>query len=205
VDAFRADPVANALRSPSGRIEITSETIERFGYDDCPAHPVWLEPAEWLGSRTAAQFPIHLLSNQPSVRLHSQLDNSAVSRSAKVGGRECLYLHAQDAAARGLQNTDVVRVFNSRGAFLASLQIVDTILPGVAQIATGAWYDPEEPGVPGSLDKHGNPNVVTLDKGTSRLGQSSTAQTVLVEIEKYTGDARVTAFDVPPGASRYEP
>jgi biotin/methionine sulfoxide reductase len=201
---FRADPVAHALKTPSGRIEITSETIERFGYADCPAHPSWLEPVEWLGAEAASRFPIHLLSNQSSVRLHSQLDHSDVSRGAKMAGREVLTMNEADAQARGLVTGEVVRVFNSRGAFLAAVRVAQTIAPGVAQIATGAWYDPQEPGVPGSLEKHGNPNVVTIDKGTSRLAQSSTAQSVLVQIEKYTGNARVTAFDSPLGASAFD-
>jgi biotin/methionine sulfoxide reductase len=47
------------------------------------------------------------------------------------------------------------------------------------------------------LEKHGNPNVVTGDKGTSRLGQSSVAQTVLVEVERCIDPPPVTAFDKP--------
>ena len=41
-------PTATPLRTPSGKVEIFSETIDGFGYDDCPGHPAWLEPAEWL-------------------------------------------------------------------------------------------------------------------------------------------------------------
>ena len=89
-------------------------------------------------------------------------------------------------------------MFNDRGAFIAAVRIVDHLRAGVGQIATGAWYDPEQPGQPGSLEKHGNPNVVTSDKGTSRLAQSSAAQTVLVEIEKCDGAPPVTAFEKPP-------
>ena len=48
--AFREDPVGSALKTPSGRIELYSETIEGFGYPDCPPYPSWLEPAEWLGA-----------------------------------------------------------------------------------------------------------------------------------------------------------
>jgi biotin/methionine sulfoxide reductase len=55
------------------------------------------------------------------------------------------------------------------------------------QLSTGSWYDPLEPGVVGSLDMHGNPNVLTMDKGTSKLAQSSSAQTALVEIELFEG------------------
>ena len=201
--AFRSDPDANPLKTASGKIEIFSEKIAGYGYDDCPGHPMWLEPAEWLGSRLTAEYPLHLLSNQPAVRLHSQLDHSKVSRASKVNGREVLRMHGADARTRQLRDGDTVRVFNQRGAFLAALQTVDDLLPGVCQIATGAWYDPEQPGVAGALEKHGNPNVVTDDKGTSRLSQSSVAQTALVQIEKYSGDAVVTAFDCPPGATPF--
>ena len=48
---FRADPVANALKTPSGKIEIYSETIAKLGYEDTPPHPKWLEPFEWLGQK----------------------------------------------------------------------------------------------------------------------------------------------------------
>ena len=49
--ALRADPAGAPLPTPSGRIELASATIAGFGYDDCPGHPAWMEPAEWLGSR----------------------------------------------------------------------------------------------------------------------------------------------------------
>jgi len=202
--AFRRDPDASRLSTPSGKIEIFSETIARFKYDDCPPHPSWLEPAEWLGSDRVAKFPLHLLSNQPSVRLHSQLDPSRLSRASKISGREPLRMSPVDAESRGLRLGDTVRVFNDRGSFVAAVQIVDYLTSGVIQIATGAWFDPAEPGTPGSLEKHGNPNVVTDDKGTSRLGQSSVAQTTLVEVERITAPPDLTAFDWPPIALKHD-
>jgi biotin/methionine sulfoxide reductase len=195
--AFRSDPETNRLRTESGKIEISSAVIGTFNYDDCPSHPTWIEPAEWLGSEEAGRYPIHLLSNQPTARLHSQMDMSSVSLSSKLNGREPLRLCAEDAKARDLVEGDLVRVFNERGAFIAAVTIVDHLRPGVAQIATGAWYDPEEPGRAGSLEKHGNPNVVTNDKGTSRLAQAPAAQTVLVEIEKCFAAPPVTAGELP--------
>ena len=195
--AFRNDPERNRLPTRSGKIEILSETIRSFHYDDCPPHPMWLEPAEWLGGETVVRYPLHLLSNQPSARLHSQLDPAPASRASKIGGREPVHMSTQDAVARNLKNGDVVRVFNDRGAFLAAVNVVDGLRSGVVQVATGAWYDPAEAGMSGSLEKHGNPNVVTSDKGTSRLGQSPAAQTVLVEIELCPNPPSITAFDQP--------
>ncbi|HEU5276176.1 MAG TPA: molybdopterin-dependent oxidoreductase, partial [Xanthobacteraceae bacterium] len=72
---FRADPEAHRLATPTGRIELYSERIAAFGYDDCPPHPAWLEPAEWLGGAGGRGFPLHLVSSQPRSRLHSQMDS----------------------------------------------------------------------------------------------------------------------------------
>lgn len=185
IAAFRRDPEAHPLPTPSGRIEIASATIAAFGYDDCPGHPTWLPPREWLGSPDASRFPIQLVANQPATRLHSQLDFGETSMAAKITGREPLRLHPVDAAARGIVTGDIVRVFNERGAFLAAAVVSDAVRPGVAQVATGAWFDPDDPAKPIALCVHGNPNVVTRDAGTSRLAQGSTGQLTLVEIERF--------------------
>ncbi|MEI9804733.1 MAG: molybdopterin dinucleotide binding domain-containing protein [Pseudolabrys sp.] len=168
---FRADPVAQVLKTPSGKIEIFSEKIAGFGYDDCPGHPAWLEPIEWLGAASAKDYPLHLISNQPSTKLHSQYDMGSHSQAAKINHREPVRLHPADAARRNIKAGDIVRLFNARGECLASAVLSDAVRPGVVQISTGAWYDPEKPGKR-SLDKHGNPNVLTPDRGTSKLAQA---------------------------------
>lgn len=195
--AFRDDPEAHPLETPSGKIEIFSETVHGFGYEDCPGHPVWREPIEWLGN-AGADAPLHLISNQPNRKLHSQLDHGAYSRAGKIHGREPVVLHPDDAAARGVVSGDILRVFNSRGACLGGAVISDEVMPGVVQMSTGAWYDPQDPAQPGSLCKHGNPNVLTPDKGTSSLGQGPIAHSCLVQIERFEGmPPPVTAFDPP--------
>jgi biotin/methionine sulfoxide reductase len=199
LSGFRDNPENHPLRTPSGRIEIFSETIAGFAYDDCPGHPVWLEPLEWLGSEKTAQYPLHLISNQPKTRLHSQLDNGSVSRASKIQGREPMLINPQDAAARAIEDGSVVRVFNDRGACFAGVTISAAIQPGVVALATGAWYDPLEPGVIGTLDKHGNANVLTPDKGTSKLAQAPIAHSTLVEVERFDGELpSVTVFTAPP-------
>ena len=195
---FRRDPKAHPLNTPSGRIEIFSSTIAGFGYDDCPGHATWLEPSEWLGSAKAARHPLHLISNQPGPRLHGQLDPAPVSMAQKVGGREPLWINPTDAGRRGIGEGDVLRVYNDRGACLAGAHVTDAVRPGVVQLATGAWYDPEVPGVIGTLEKHGNPNVLTLDKGTSKLAQAPAAHSLLVEVERWDNPAPAVTAHVPP-------
>ncbi|WP_067681026.1 molybdopterin guanine dinucleotide-containing S/N-oxide reductase [Nocardia miyunensis] len=193
---FRSDPEAHPLSTPSGRIEIFSETIEGFGYADCPGHPVWIEPEEWLGSIAAQRFPLQLVANQPRTKLHSQLDVGAHSQSVKVAGREPVRLHPDEAAARGLAAGDVVRIFNDRGSCLAGLVVSDAVEPGIAQLSTGAWYDPD-PADP-SFCRHGNPNVLTADRPSSMLSQGCTGQLSLVEIEPYRESLPELSVSVPP-------
>ena len=186
------------LDTPSGRIELFSERVAGFGYEDCPGYPAWLPPKEWLGAEQARRWPLHLISNQPAWRLHSQLDHGRVAQGNKVAGREPVRLHPDDAAARGIRGGDVVRIFNDRGSVLAGAVLSSDVMRGVVQLATGAWYDPVDPHAVGSMDKHGNPNVLTGDRGTSRLGQGPSPLSALVEVERHGGSVpAVTAFDPP--------
>ncbi|MEB8388090.1 molybdopterin guanine dinucleotide-containing S/N-oxide reductase [Rhodobacteraceae bacterium KMM 6894] len=180
MEAFRADPDAHPLATPSGKIEIFSQTIDGFGYDDCPGHPVWLNPVEWLGQ--GAEGQLHMISNQPRNKLHSQLDHGSVSIADRPKGVEPMVMHPDDAAARGLTEGQIVRIHNARGACLAELHVSDAIRPGVIQIATGAWLQAD-----GDLCRHGNPNVLTLDKGTSRLAQGPIAHSCLVDVAAWDG------------------
>jgi biotin/methionine sulfoxide reductase len=66
-------------------------------------------------------------------------------------------------------------------------------MPGVARLATGAWFDPGP-----ELERHGNPNVLTLDRGASGLSQGCVAQTCLIEARRFRGKPpRLTVFDPP--------
>jgi len=193
---FRADPEGHPLTTPTGKIEIFSETIGSYRYPDCPGHPVWREPDEWLGSPAAERFGLQLVANQPRSRLHSQLDVGAHSQSVKIAGREPVRLHPADAAVRSLRDGDLVRIFNDRGACLAGLAVDEAVRPGVAQLSTGAWYDPD-PANP-AFCRHGNPNVLTADRPSSTLSQGCTGQLALVEIEPYRGTPPELSVTRPP-------
>jgi biotin/methionine sulfoxide reductase len=194
---FRADPDQHRLRTPSGKIELYSEKIAAFGYDDCPPHPTWIEPWEWLGGRDAKTYPLHLVSSQPRDRLHSQMDCGPVSAGGKIAGRQAITIHPADAKARGINAGDVVRVHNARGSCLAGAVISDTVSAGIVNLSCGAWYDPADGGEQ-ALCLHGNANVLTRDQGTSKLGQGPSSATALVEVERYAESLRpVAAFDPP--------
>ena len=73
-----------------------------------------------------------------------------------------------------------------------------TLMPGVLQLSTGAWYDPRPGGGDRPLCVHGNPNVLTRDIGRSRLAQGCCGQVSVVACEKYPGELPpIRAFDPP--------
>jgi biotin/methionine sulfoxide reductase len=104
-------------------------------------------------------------------------------------------LNAVDAAARGIADGDIVEIFNDRGRCLAGAIVCNDVMPCVARLNTGAWFDPcPEMG----LERHGNPNVLTQDMPASGLSQGSTAQTCLVDVKRFEGGLPpVRAFDLP--------
>lgn len=195
--AFRQNPDHAPLKTPSGRIEITSSTIAAFeGTHRIFPHPAWYEPVEWLGG-AGPQFKFHLISGQPADKLHSQLDHGQVSRAAKVKGRTPLHIHPEDAAGLGLSEGDCLRVYNLRGACLATAVLNPDMRRNVVQMSTGAWLDavPQDDGT--LLCRHGNPNMVTRDCGTSQLAQGPVAHSCLVAVEPYTTATSIEAF-LPP-------
>ncbi|MEH6521890.1 molybdopterin-dependent oxidoreductase [Sulfitobacter sp.] len=182
---FRADPDTHHLPTPSGKIELFSETISGFDLDDCKGQATWF-PARDVSAGKQQRYPLAMLSGQPKTRLHSQLDNGAYSLSHKVNGREPVLIHPSDAAARGICSGDVVELFNDRGRCLAGAKVSDEVRFGCVFLWTGAWFDPDF-SAQQSRDRHGNPNVLTHDMRTSSLTQSPAAHSALIEIHKFEG------------------
>ena len=88
-------------------------------------------------------------------------------RAAMIAAFLCLTLAVAWAVWRG-SYAQAERLFS------------DAIRQGVVALPTGAWFG--DPG--GNMDPHGNPNTLTRDLGTSRLGQGCSAHTALVDVAK---------------------
>ena len=190
---FRADPEANPLPTPSGKLELYSETIAGFDLADCPGQATWFPPRD----DPSEHGPLFLISGQPKTRLHSQLDDGAYSRSYKIKDREPVLIHPIDAESRGIADGDVVELFNGRGRCLAGAVVTDEVRQGCLFLWTGAWYDPDFSQNP-PLDRHGNPNSLTHDRRTSGLSQSPASHSVRLDVRRWTSDLPpVQAFSPP--------
>ena len=192
---FARDPEAHPLRTPSKRIEVFSDTIAQQNLPDCAGHPTWYPPAE----QTSAEVPelFHLISNQPRTRLHGQLDNGPVAKASKTKDRETCWMQTDAAQAIGLSAGDVVLLHNARGGCLAGLELDANMRSDCVVLPTGAWLDLQDTHR-GRICVHGNPNMLTIDKGTSGLGQGNIAHTAVVQIEKWEGPVPEISVHHPP-------
>jgi anaerobic dimethyl sulfoxide reductase subunit A len=108
-------------------------------------------------------------------RTHGQFDTLPWLRELQP---QAVLINKLDAAARGISDGDMVRVFNDRGEIALPASVRERIMPGVVDVPQGAWYEPDEKGV----DRGGNPNVLTRD--TISPGGAFPYNTALVEVEK---------------------
>ena len=192
--AFYEDPKANPLHTASGKIEMFCEDIGNMKIDDCPGMPMWMEKHEYLGNAKPGQ--LHVVSPHPWFRLHSQMDQSKSLRDIyKVQGREPVRINSEDAASRGIEDGDLVELYNKRGTVIAGAVVSDDIMPGVVSIYEGCWPQLDSKGRCNS----GLINFVTSTQRSSGLSEATTANTVLVEMRKCTDpEGPNKAYDKPP-------
>jgi molybdopterin guanine dinucleotide-containing S/N-oxide reductase-like protein len=194
---FYEDPVKNPLRTPTGKLEFYSERLAtNFPNDnERPPIPKWIEKStmhdERLGGSRSKMFPLLVMSNHGRWRVHAQCDDIAWTREAptcKVKGwdgylYEPVWIHPSDAAARGILDGDIVKLFNERGSVLCGARVFERIKPGVTYVDHGARVDYI---IPGKLDRGGAINTISPDWIISEHCGGQATSGYLIEIEKVT-------------------
>ncbi|MFQ7388415.1 MAG: hypothetical protein ACLRP3_05580 [Escherichia sp.] len=84
-----------------------------------------------------------------------------------------------------MRHGDVVRVFNVRGQVLAGEWFL-IVMHWRGAIHEGASGTIGQRRRARALCKYGNPNVLTIDIGTSQLAQATSAHTTLVKLRSTT-------------------
>ncbi len=164
-DVFR--PFAEGgFGTPSGKCEFHAETLD------------YVPPLESRhgDSELLARFPLELISPKNSDSMNSTFGNRADTDSQT----SILTLHPADAAARGIETGDAVRVFNGRGECLLRAHVGDAVSPGVVSVPSGRW--PKRAGDGNTV------NVLTsrrlTDKGGGPVFYSCLVEVELLEAEK---------------------
>ena len=174
------------LPTPSGKIEIFSQTINNGTDSQFYGHAAFYEPLEWLGNNhITKKYPYHLISNQPADKLHSQLDHSSYSQAFKINGQNTISIHPNIAVKYDIEYGDYVKIYNARGACICCAILNYHQHKNTLIIPTGAWLDPIFNN-DGDLTicQHGNANMLSPDYPTSQLAQGPAANSCLVNIEK---------------------
>lgn len=181
--AFREDPEANPLPTPSGKIELFSKKLWDIGQtwklakgDRIPALPEYLATWEGVGDPKRKDFPLQLIGHHYKQRTHSTYGN--VDWLKQVAPQE-LWINPLDAERRGIKHGEMVKVFNDRGTVFIPAKVTMRIMPGVLSLPQGAWFTPGADGA----DHGGCVNMLTSQR-PSPLSKGNPQHTNLVEVVK---------------------
>jgi len=176
-EAFRTDPEANPLNTPSGKIEIFSKRLHDVGNPgEIPAVPKYIREWESPFGPEAVKYPLQALGHHYMGRVHSTLANVDWLEDAFP---QRVFLNPVDADAHGIGDGDEVKVYNDRGVMILLCQVTKRIMPGVVDIPEGGWWSPDENGV----DRRGAINILTSERWTP-LAFGNAQHTIMVQIEK---------------------
>lgn len=173
-----ADPVNHPFATPSGKIEIFSKDLYDFEQEDIPAIPRYLVCPEGPEDPIREKYPLQLVGWHTRRRCHTVHDNNEYQDEVEMPG---LWIHPEDAAARGIQDGDLIEVYNDRGCVRIPAIITERIVHGVVAMSQGAWFTPDKNGT----DVRGSINVLTSAAHPSPLAKGNPQHTNLVEVKKY--------------------
>ncbi|EOC3068433.1 molybdopterin-dependent oxidoreductase [Cronobacter malonaticus] len=181
--AFRENPTANPLDTPSGKIEIYSSALADIAAnwqlpegDVIHPLPVYSPGFEQVSDPLRAQYPLQLTGFHYKSRTHSTYGNVDVLQAAC---RQQVWINPQDAQTRGINDGDLVRVWNARGEARIEAKVTPRIMPGVVALGEGAWYQPDAEGV----DHAGSINVLTTQR-PSPLAKGNPSHSNLVQLAR---------------------
>lgn len=170
------DPENNPFPTPSGKIEIFSKALYDMQNEEIPAIPKYIPSWEGPEDPLTEQYPLQCMGWHIKRRCHSIHDNHPWMEEVDP---QRMWMNPQDAAPRGIQDGDRVKVYNDRGTTFLPVRITSRIIPGLVAIPQGAWYTPNDKGE----DERGSINVLTNHRPTP-LAKANAQHTNLVEVEK---------------------
>lgn len=180
---FRADPVANPLSTPSGKIEIFSSNLYRIAQtwpmeegNVVTPLPEYTASREMPGDPLQETYPLQCIGHHFKQRTHSSYGNVEWLREVHP---QTIWVNTLDARDRGIANGDEIEVWNDRGRLRGPAFVTPRIAPSVISIPQGAWYTPD----PDGIDTGMSVNVLTSHHPTA-YAKANGQHSNLVDIRK---------------------
>ncbi len=128
--------------TPTGKIELHAtaydERAKRFPgeWDPVARYVPSAESAEG-DPELARRYPLLLISQHPGTRTHDQFLNLPYIK--EIEGPPKAMLHPDDAAARGIQEGDRIRIYNDRAESFVLAHVTRKVLPATMELDSGNW------------------------------------------------------------------
>jgi molybdopterin guanine dinucleotide-containing S/N-oxide reductase-like protein len=189
------------LQTPSGKLEFMPTTLRRSDPHN-PERPVLNRYIpSWEGPRSghAKAWPLQLIATHSRYSFHTNVDGKGgflddiEDHRVRIGDRAwwLVRLNADDAAARGIAQHDLVKVFNDRGAVLCAADVSPLVAPGVVKSSeSSALYEPVETDQ-GMVDLGGSMNVLVPSRSAVQGTHSMAPNACMVQVQKWTGQHAV--------------
>ncbi|MBP2239611.1 anaerobic selenocysteine-containing dehydrogenase [Cytobacillus eiseniae] len=150
-----------AIPTPSGKIELYSEKMKTDGYSPLPTYVPIMKDGE---------FPFSFVPAPNHNFLNSTFSN--IPKHMKLEKEPRLHMHIEDARQAGIEDGDIVRVWNLRGECKLKVSIGENVLQGVV-VSQGLWANEQTQFV----------NALTPDR-LSDMGGGATFFSGKVAVEK---------------------
>jgi molybdopterin guanine dinucleotide-containing S/N-oxide reductase-like protein len=199
---FYENPEKYPLGTPSGKLEFYSQRLADHFPDDTERGPLpkWIEKGpshdERISSERAKNYPLLMVSNHGRWRTHAQNDDITWTReiyTCKVKAKdgymyEPVWINPDDAAARGIQNGDIVKIINERGTVLGGALVWERIMQGAVSQDHGARADLIYIDSGNSIDRGGANNLLSPENGSSQNCWGMATSGYLVDVRKVTAE-----------------
>ena len=185
-DPFIDDPVANPLKTKTGKAQIyapeIAELAKTWTLDESEKNAITPLPLYVPGPDSAddvtEEYPFQILDFHHKCTTHSTYaHNPVVQKMAPFQA----WINPLDAERTGIADLDQVRITTAQGSMITQAKVTNRVMPGVIMHAQGAWHSAPAEG--DRTDRGGCTNTLTsrqrnpISKGT---GQHS----VIGRIEK---------------------
>jgi anaerobic selenocysteine-containing dehydrogenase len=148
------------FQTPSGKVEIYSERLKKWGFDPLPVYHEM--PETPLGDpELAKEYPLVFTTYKPRPWSHSQ--NRQIDSLRSLRPEPVVNIHPETAAQLGIKENDMVYIETKRGRIKQRAALTDWLDPRVI-VVDDAWWFPEK----GLAELYGwaeaNSNILTSNQ-----------------------------------------